>query len=437
MKKPATKSLSAERRMQRGRRADDQLPDFKELTENAVQGILVHRNFKPLYANQAFAKLFGYKAPKDILAMPLLRPLVPDDLWARAEQDYDDLTKGRETSAVGRMRALRKDKKEIWLAITQRAIDWHGTTAVQVSALDITAQMAAEQSLLHSEQHMRAMLEILPYPIYIARRGDGQLLFVNRKTCLLFKRSARQMLRDTSDALFVDPKERDDLRKLLDTLSDIRDVEVKMKTSEGKPFTAEMAAIAMDYGGTPAVVVALNDISQRKELEAELLHQASTDSLTGVGNRRYFLGQAEQEMRRSRRFARDLSVMMIDLDHFKSINDERGHAAGDAVLQGVVRRTLESFRQSDQLGRLGGEEFGVILPETSLAAAVEVAERVRKHICERPFIGVGAAIPCTVSIGVAQLSAQDGDVEALFHRADEALYRAKNGGRNKVETDQR
>ncbi len=430
----AAKPALAERRRKRRRIAEEQIPDFKDLIENAVQGIVVHRNFKPLYANKALASLLGFASPRDILAMPLLRPLVPQELWARAEQDYDDLIRKRKTSIVGRMRVLRKDGKEVWAALTQRAIDWHGGAAVQVSLHDISSQMAAEHALLKSEQHLRAILEILPYPIYITRWEDGQLLFVNRKTCLLFQRGASQLLRGTSIDFFVDPAEREALRKLFHTVNDIRDVEARMKTAQGREFIAELAAIAVDYGGAPAILVALNDISQRKQFEAELFRQASTDPLTGISNRRYFLAQAEQELRRSRRFNRDLSVMMIDLDHFKLINDHYGHATGDAVLQGVVRRALESLRQSDALGRIGGEEFAVILPETGRDAATDVAERLRQHIAERPLIAEREAIHCTVSVGVAQLSAKDGSIDDLLNRADEALYAAKKAGRDKVVT---
>ena len=323
--------------------------------------------------------------------------------------------------------------------MTERVIDWHGAPAVQINAFDISGQMAAEHALLENEQHLRAILEVLPYPIYITRFGDGQLLFVNRKTCLLFQQSAGQLLRGKSIDFFVDPQERDDLSKLLQQLGDIRDVEVKMRTAQGREFTAEIAAITMEYGRAPAVLVALNDISQRKQLEAELFREASTDSLTGISNRRYFLAQAEQELRRTRRFARDLSVMMIDLDHFKSVNDRYGHATGDNVLQGFVKASLESLRQSDQMGRLGGEEFAVILPETALPAAVEVANRLRQHVAERPVIAGGGedsrrvAVDCTVSVGVAQLTPQDGSIDDLLHRADQALYRAKELGRNRVE----
>lgn len=436
MKKPPSKNTSVERRKTPQRRSDDRLPDFRDLVENSVQGVLVHRNFRPLYANQAFAELFGYENCSDILALPLIRPLVPSDMWARVEQEYDDLIKGRKPSFITRARRLKKDGTEIWTAITERVIDWHGTPAVHISTFDITHHMVIEQTLLKSEQHLRAVLEILPYPIYIARRPDGQLLFVNRKTCLLFQNSAGQLLKSRSADFFVNPDEREELTQLLETISDIRDVEVNMKTAQGREFMAEIAAIAMDYEGIPSVLVALNDISQRKELEAELFRQASTDSLTGISNRRYFIAQAEQELRRSRRFTRDMAVMMIDLDHFKSINDQHGHAVGDAVLQGVVKRALESLRQSDFIGRLGGEEFGVVLPETSLIAAGDVAERLRIHIAERPLIAERIAVTCTVSVGVAQLSAGDSTIDELMNRADKCLYLAKNGGRNRVELAQ-
>src|SRR5580658_8245448 len=122
MKKPAAKSIRTERRRKSARRAEDRLPDFRELIEQSVQGIVIHRNFKPLYANKAFAELFGYKSAKEILALPLLRPLVPDDAWARIEEEYDDLIRGRKPSFIARARGIRKDGGEIWVTVVQRAI---------------------------------------------------------------------------------------------------------------------------------------------------------------------------------------------------------------------------------------------------------------------------------------------------------------------------
>jgi diguanylate cyclase (GGDEF)-like protein/PAS domain S-box-containing protein len=413
--------------------------DFRTLLDGAVQGIIIHRNFKPLYSNDAFAHLFGYADAREILKMPLLRKLVPNDVWPRLESEYDDMMRGDKQSVIGRSRGLRKDGREIWVAVTMRVIEWPDTVnggnspAIMLTAFDITKQVEIEHDLLKNEQRLRSVLEILPYPIYVTRRNDGQILFVNRKTCLLFQQSAGQFLRMKSDDLFVDMRDKDNIATLLDSVSDVRDIEVQMRTAQGRIFTAELAAITLEYGNSPALLVALNDISQRKEMEAELFRQASTDSLTGISNRRYFQNQADQEVRRARRFARDMTVMMIDIDHFKKINDTHGHAVGDAVIQGVVKRSLESLRQSDTIGRFGGEEFAVMLPETSMAAAYDVAERLRVHMQERPIIAGHVPIQCTVSIGIAQLTAQDGSFDDLLHRADTALYAAKNKGRNRVE----
>src|SRR6185295_17359889 len=161
----------------------------------------------------------------------------PPEMWPQTELDHDDLIKGRTKTVVGRARGIRKDGAEIWVAITQRVIDWHGAKAVQINAFDISSQMAAEHALQENEQHLRAILEVLPYPIYITRFGDGQLLFVNRKTCLLFQKSAGQLLRGSSIDFYANSQERDDLLKVLQKLDDIRDVEVKMRTGEGREFT--------------------------------------------------------------------------------------------------------------------------------------------------------------------------------------------------------
>ncbi len=209
-------------------------------------------------------------------------------------------------------------------------------------------------------------------------------------------------------------------------------MEVKLKAHDGRQFLAELAAIAIDYGGQNAVLLAFTDISARKQLETALFHEASTDALTGVSNRRYFIARAEQELRRARRFARGLSVMMVDLDHFKNINDTHGHAGGDLVLKEAVKACSGSLRGTDNIGRLGGEEFAVLMPETDLKAALEGAERLRRAI-EGHKIAIGKQIvQCTASVGVASLQPQDGDIDALLHRADQALYLAKQDGRNRV-----
>jgi diguanylate cyclase (GGDEF)-like protein len=160
---------------------------------------------------------------------------------------------------------------------------------------------------------------------------------------------------------------------------------------------------------------------------------ATTDPLTGVPNRRSFYDLGEHEMVRAQRYFRPFTVLMMDIDHFKSVNDRHGHAVGDQVLTSVVNLCLAQLRQSDLMGRLGGEEFAFVLPETDSEAARAIAERLRACIARREFEGLEGALQVTVSIGVAQLGPEMHSLELLIARADEALYQAKARGRNRVE----
>ncbi len=406
--------------------------DHRAMIEDALHGVFVHRNYRPLFANKAFAQLFGYRTAKEFLALPLIRPLIPTESWATFEARYDALLRGKGNTGITRLRMLRCDGHEIWLALTERKILWEGQPAVEWHAFDISDQMLVEQQLLASEQRLRAILEVLPYPVLIARQPDGQALFANRKACLLLGQSANALLKSRIFDYFCNPEDRDDFLTMLAAIKELRELEIHLRAIGGREFLAEIAAITIDYSGQPAVLLALNDISARKQLEAELFQQASTDPLTGINNRRYFIARGEQELRRARRFARPLCVMMLDIDHFKPINDTYGHAGGDLVLQHLVRTAVSCLRNTDAIGRLGGEEFAVLMPETELKAAVEVANRLRQSIADSSVTFNGKTITCTVSIGVAVLQPSDGDIDALLHRADEALYIAKQDGRNRV-----
>ncbi|MBF0464087.1 MAG: GGDEF domain-containing protein [Nitrospirae bacterium] len=175
-----------------------------------------------------------------------------------------------------------------------------------------------------------------------------------------------------------------------------------------------------------------NSMTKLNMREQELRKMAHTDPLTGVNNRGYFMELMAAELERSRRYGHVFSVMMTDLDNFKSVNDTRGHGAGDEALRTMARIVQTSgLRVNDFWGRIGGEEFAVVLPETLIADAVAVAERIRVTLAKTPVKYENEEFFITVSIGVSQL--KTGDVQAtLLSRADEALYRAKRTGRNKI-----
>jgi diguanylate cyclase (GGDEF)-like protein len=175
------------------------------------------------------------------------------------------------------------------------------------------------------------------------------------------------------------------------------------------------------------------DITERKYLELALEKQAHFDFLTGLCNRRYFLEKAEAELSRSQRYESELSILMIDVDHFKRINDTYGHKSGDVVLQKIASIFQSTLRDVDIVGRMGGEEFAVLLPETRIDEALDVAERLRVEIAEASIqVDYASIIRFTVSIGITTKVSRNEQLDDLLLFADTALYEAKNTGRNRV-----
>jgi diguanylate cyclase (GGDEF)-like protein len=181
------------------------------------------------------------------------------------------------------------------------------------------------------------------------------------------------------------------------------------------------------------LAASLNEASARREflLERRLQVEANTDLLTGILNRRALQQVAEEEIARSLRYGQPLSLLLLDLDRFKSLNDRFGHDMGDRALQLSASSFRDSLRSSDRVARWGGEEFLVLLPSTGLAEASLLAQRLRRNIEELTLPSGVEPVRWTVSVGVAQLEPGQGWIE-LLARADKALYRAKEEGRNRV-----
>lgn len=178
----------------------------------------------------------------------------------------------------------------------------------------------------------------------------------------------------------------------------------------------------------------LNDLAHMVVREMELRRVATTDALTGALNRRMSLRMLSQEASRAERSGEPFCFAMVDLDHFKRVNDTWGHDAGDVVLAEAARVCREVMRAEDTLFRLGGEEFGILFVGADLGRAAEAAERVRERLAARPIVVGDQSIPVTASIGVAQHHSADVTPPALIARADKALYAAKAAGRNRVMT---
>ncbi len=172
------------------------------------------------------------------------------------------------------------------------------------------------------------------------------------------------------------------------------------------------------------------DHAEQRASDLEML--ASIDSLTRIYNRRHFETLARAELVRCQRYMRPLSVLMIDIDHFKAVNDRLGHPAGDRVLQDVAAICQAEKRDADVIARVGGEEFAVMLPETTMAAAVQYAERLRNRVRDSVLTVFGERVSVTISIGIAEASSRTAGIETLLRQADQALYEAKRSGRDRV-----
>ncbi|MBM3548348.1 MAG: diguanylate cyclase [Alphaproteobacteria bacterium] len=183
-------------------------------------------------------------------------------------------------------------------------------------------------------------------------------------------------------------------------------------------------------GGSATLIT---DITESERQQAELTRLATTDPLTGIANRRSFFAHAQREVERAKRYGPPLGVFVLDLDHFKRVNDTHGHAVGDVVLQSIARHSASQLRVTDIIARTGGEEFGALMPETPPEEIGQVVDRIRRSIADLEIDTSAGKLGVTASIGFSSLLDGEDRIDPALARADAALYRAKLGGRNRVE----
>ena len=198
--------------------------------------------------------------------------------------------------------------------------------------------------------------------------------------------------------------------------------------------TISVAPVMSSEGRLLRMVAIKHDVSDAKKLQADLIRLANTDELTGLYNRRQFMQRCTEEIARGQRWERPLSLAMLDLDHFKLLNDRYGHAFGDDVLRSFASCCQNSVRIEDVCGRLGGEEFAILLPDTDRYTATQIMERVRQAVAELKLDNPqgGEPVQFTVSIGISELYPGDATATPMMARADASLYLAKQEGRNQV-----
>lgn len=233
----------------------------------------------------------------------------------------------------------------------------------------------------------------------------------------------------------TDDNTREKIRAAMSSGDRIR-TQILNYTKGGQPVWMDINIVPIfNESGKLAYFAAIErDLTEHKMLQSRLEILASTDALTGLPNRQAIMGKAKKEFGRAQRYSRPLSIVMIDVDHFKSINDQYGHATGDHVLTNVGHILGDSLRDSDVLARIGGEEFVLLLPDTPKANAEFVAERMRSQLANTTIKFEALELKITASFGVAEITSEDETLEQMLSRADHAMYDAKHSGRNRVKT---
>lgn len=296
---------------------------------------------------------------------------------------------------------------------------------------DVTERKQIEQALEESEQKFRTILDVAVDGVLLMDKRSGRFIEANRAIC--------EMLGYRPDELYglgisdIHPTE-----ALSDALSKYERLakgkivvasDLPVKRKDSTVFFADVSSAPMILNRRNVIVSFFHDVTERKRYEEKMSLLATTDSLTGIANRREFNLQLEKEIDRARRYDTPLSLIMYDIDNFKQINDTFGHDVGDTILTEVTEVIKKKIRSHDLLARWGGEEFMILMPEADQNDGMQAAEKLRKSVEDTLFEQVGRM---TISFGVTAFS-KDDDSDDLLKRADNALYQAKDNGRNRVE----
>ncbi|SDO23429.1 PAS domain S-box-containing protein/diguanylate cyclase (GGDEF) domain-containing protein [Rhodoferax sp. OV413] len=366
---------------------------------------------------------FGERAGRSVLCMPLVRQgRVVGALYL-------------ENLAVsGAFSPERILFLELLSGNVVNAIDNARLVAELRSLADTLEQRVAERTreLRESEGRTLAILQNAPLPMTVTRIADNVFVYANERAAELAGMPAAALLGRDPRSMYRTPEDRDRMMEQYRREGVLRDYEMCLVVGNGRTVWALISMVPIIYDGQPCALATVVDITERKSIETALRQVASTDSLTGMASRSHFMERAETELARARRHGRPLAMVMLDVDHFKQINDRFGHAMGDEVLRMLTRTCRLLVRQQDVMGRLGGEEFSVLMPETDSAEALALAERLRTALETMPMASVrGEAVSVTASFGISSLRPDD-SLDSLLARADAGLYLSKHAGRNRV-----
>lgn len=330
---------------------------------------------------------------------------------------------------------------ELLLGSVVNAIDNARLYAELRGLANTLEQRVAERTsaLAASESRLLSIVRNAPVPMTVTRLSDNSFVYVNDRAALESGMGVEVLLGTEPSLMFTDPTERDRMRVQFLRDGVLRDHETSVVVAGGRTLWVLISMVPIEYDGEPSILNTVVDITERKTMEDALRKAATTDVLTGIANRRHFMDRAEAELARARRYGRPLALAMFDIDYFKRVNDQHGHAMGDEVLRAVARVCAAAMRQHDMVGRVGGEEFALLMPDTSVDSAVALIERLRLSLralrVTLPAESDAENVGITASFGVSALQPTD-TLDTILAHADDALYVAKRQGRDQVQVAQ-
>lgn len=378
--------------------------------------------------NSAWTAVLGWGCD-DLTALPW-RTFVHQDDIEKAERFIEDsfLSDACESE---KFRIQAEDESWYWLEF--RSILDRVNQSLLVIARDITIDELLRLQVSISEKNYRTIFDSSTDMIVVQDAKCGKILDYNMRVCEKLQCSYNYYY--TQDMVLNIQGKKMSLFSALskDGKPEGCSFEAECIRMKGETFPIWVDSYLVEYNGRSAFISILRDITEQKKYEEELVRLSITDALTNLENRRSFYHVAEKEIERFFRYNTTFSLAMVDIDHFKHINDTFGHDTGDLVLQEVSKQLKRSLRNLDSVYRFGGEEFIMLFPNTDAEKSKIVCERIREKIAQtQTLLSNGRVINCTVSIGISSCMKGDDSIDSVVKRADEALYLSKEAGRNRV-----
>ncbi|KLU65281.1 putative diguanylate cyclase YdaM [Desulfosporosinus acididurans] len=383
--------------------------------------------------NTAAEKLFGYPQ-EEILGKDLHLLVVPEEhlyeTYSKAYNHFKTTGKGNAIGKIMEFKAKHKDGRTFVVELSLSAMriknTWHSVGIVR----DITERKQEQEELKNSRQKYLELTENAPIGI-ISCDYKGNIIYVNQIVLEILGSTSIEETKKINLLTFPLLVRHGLSRQLEECLKSNKSAmhEINYESKWGKKVWLRIHIKPRKNRNTViGAQVIIDDISERKQLEEKLFLLSITDSLTSVYNRRFFIQKLEEEIERVKRTGRKFSVIMMDIDHFKCVNDRFGHNCGDFVLRKIMSETIKKIRKIDTLARWGGEEFIILLPETTINKAVVLGEKLRERLSRMDIPNVGNV---TASFGVAEYNPGD-TVDTIVQKADDMMYQAKSAGRNCV-----